>query len=80
MARFPAELVNDLIPAVESTYPTYAGTTDALPTSPVFCAVVHWFAPPPFPFPIKNIDFTGSSHVFYGNALKTVRSFQTDSR
>ena len=31
---------------------------------PFFCAVVHLFAPPRFPLPLKNIDFTGFSHVF----------------
>jgi hypothetical protein len=41
-----------------------AETGGVLPTSPVFCAVVHLFAPPRFPLPLKNIDFTGFSHVF----------------
>jgi len=29
-----------------------------------FCAGVHLFAPPRFPLPLKNIDFTGVFHVF----------------
>ena len=41
-----------------------AETGGVLPTSPVFCAVVHLFAPPRFPLPLKNIDFTGVFHVF----------------
>ena len=41
-----------------------AETGDVLPTSPVFCAVVHLFAPPHFPLSLKNIDFTGVLHVF----------------
>jgi hypothetical protein len=41
-----------------------AETGGVLPTSPAFCAVVHLFAPPRFPPPLKNIDFTGVFHVF----------------
>jgi hypothetical protein len=41
-----------------------AETGGVLPTSPVFCAVVHLFALPRFPLPLKSIDFTGFSHVF----------------
>jgi hypothetical protein len=46
-----------------------AETGGVLSTSPVFCAVVHLFAPPRIPLPLKTFILLGFSMFSYGNAL-----------
>ena len=51
-----------------------AETGGVLPTSPVFCAVVHLFVPPRFPLPLKTLILLGFLMFSYGNTLE-VRDF-----